>query len=136
MRHEEQLCWDNFKKRAPSDFIMHRVENMLGEGMPDVFGFAPDGAYFWVELKAVKSIPRRLSTPLLGREGLRRSQKNWHAQAAHCKLRCYTLMRVARDEIFLVECEYSEGLNNYNHQEINGIAIASDWAGVFKELRG
>jgi len=55
-----------------------RVENLLGEGMPDVNACVKGGREFWLELKAPTE-PKRATTALIGGSNhpVLQSQKNW-----------------------------------------------------------
>ena len=37
MRKAEQKVWDAMKRNAPKGIWMQRVENLAGDGMPDVY---------------------------------------------------------------------------------------------------
>ena len=102
MRKKEQLLWDALKRNAPASLWLQRVENVLGEGMPDVYVGAT-GA--WIELKAPSTIPKHGTTPLLGSsDGLRNSQINWHIKNAALPAapRTYILIRTVERELLLL----------------------------------
>lgn len=60
--------------------FVERIENLVGEGTPDVHGVikSSERAY-WMELK-VATQPARESSKLLGQKGLRQEQKSWLAR--------------------------------------------------------
>jgi hypothetical protein len=66
----------NKKASVPSHF--DRIENMAGNGMPDVLSIR-SGRVRYLELKVARNgIPARRDTPLLGKgHGMRREQCNW-----------------------------------------------------------
>lgn len=77
MRLKEQRLWDRMRAHRPEDVRLERVENMAGDGFPDVLA-KPRGAEPIVcELKAALLLPIRGSTRVFGDEGLRVDQRNW-----------------------------------------------------------
>jgi len=102
MRKKEQLLWDALKRNAPESLWLQRVENVVSEGMPDVY-IGATGA--WLELKAPSRIPARDDTPLLGAQnGLRISQINWHLKNASMLTapQSYILIRTTQKELLLL----------------------------------
>lgn len=135
MRLKEQRVWDTFKRHCPKEFFCDRVENMVGDGIPDVHIITEDGLCVWVELKAATR-PKRSTTPLLGKEGLRQSQMNWHVQAAKREAPVFTLIRDDQGALYLVHCKHSDKLNEMTCYELNELSIASSWKDIFRYLRG
>lgn len=138
MRKPEQLLWDAMKRNLPKDLDLQRVENLVGEGMPDVY-VGRSGK--WVELKAPPRIPARANTPLLGdRWGLRTSQKNWHIK--HHSHRgskdrpSYVLIRIAATgELMLIHGCVAESINQLSYGLLKaGFVIANDWRQIAQEL--
>ncbi len=82
MRKPEQRLWDAFVRNSPPHVWSERIENAAGAGMPDVLVLARRGdgraVTSFVELKAIETLPRHASTPVLGRRGLNPAQVNWH----------------------------------------------------------
>ena len=73
----EKIAYDAFRKNAahPLDRI-HRIENLVGFGFPDV-NACMSGVEMWIEIKAPKE-PKRATTPLFGsNHKLSQDQKNW-----------------------------------------------------------
>lgn len=65
-RTPEQLAWDAFKRASNSaKFDLHRIENVVGTGTPDVIGINRLGTAFWLENKALVEWPKRASTVAL-----------------------------------------------------------------------
>ena len=65
-----------------------RVENGLGEGMPDV-NYCIEGADGWIELKAPK-LPARASTPLLkSQHPISQEQVNWFIRQKQARGRAF-----------------------------------------------
>ena len=52
MRLKEQRLWDAMRKAAPKGVWLQRVENIVVDGMPDVYAVETEGGACWVELKA------------------------------------------------------------------------------------
>ncbi|RUQ67313.1 hypothetical protein ELZ19_06975 [Brucella abortus] len=55
---------------------MHRVENLVMKGMPDVEGFLLDAGQFWLELKSSER-PARSETPVRFKVRGREAQARW-----------------------------------------------------------
>jgi len=134
MRKKEQQLWDTMKRNCPKDFWLQRIENIVGEGIPDVYSASPIGLSTWIELKAPIA-PKRETTRLLGAEGLRTGQINWHLKAASKGLRSYILMRDTEKRLFMVEGKYAAALNEQTVEGIQCRSVATSWQGIFEELR-
>lgn len=132
MRKEEQRVWDSMRRNAPPGTWMERVENLMGDGMPDVWVGADD-RHSWVELKAAV-VPVRATTPLLGSRGLRKSQINWHRKAAARNLPVYTLTRDSEGALYLVHCRHSEYINQLSREGLRGVSCADSWESIFEVL--
>ncbi|AWN08545.1 DNA helicase [Xanthomonas phage XcP1] len=67
-KKKEQLSWASFKTSIDSTKInARRIENLLSDGMSDVFCMNKNGTSFWIENKALLGWPKRDSTcPLRG----------------------------------------------------------------------
>lgn len=133
MRKAEQRVWDTMKRNAPNDVWMERVENVVGEGMPDIW-MASDQWHCWVELKAAR-LPVRPTTRVLGREGLRPSQVNWHLKAAVRGLPVYTLIRDNLQNLYLVSCEHADEINEMPLARLQEVSLAGSWEEIFKVLK-
>lgn len=134
MRKAEQRLWDTMKRRAPVNFWLRRIENEAGEGDPDVWSCYP-GVECWVELKAPKR-PKRRTTRLMGADGLNKAQINWHIAASNYGVRAYTLIRDDKQRLMLIRSTVSvvKTINEMTLEELEEIAIASDWQSIFQEL--
>lgn len=65
---KEQLAYDSFNQGCLGILRLERIENMVGEAMPDVLGINRSGNVFWLELKAIHDWPKRETTcPLKGK---------------------------------------------------------------------
>ena len=130
MRKAEQRLWDTMRRNKPVGVWAQRVENGVGEGMPDVL-VAPDN---WVELKA-PTRPTRSSTPLLGEASLRESQIGWHLKAANNLMSSYILIRDDKKGLYLVPGHVAAIINMMTVGELNTNSLASTWNGIWKVLR-
>jgi hypothetical protein len=119
MRKREQLLWDSFRRNMPPELDLQRVENIATDGMPDVYvGLSGK----WVELKAPPE-RKRSTTPLLGREGLRTSQVNWHLKHSSMNApESFILIRTTSGELLLLSGEIAPIINDMT---LNGLERAS-----------
>lgn len=133
MRKAEQKVWDAMKraqKRIAPKIWMQRVENLAGDGMPDVYVEGP-----WVELKAGK-LPKRSTTRIQYSEGIRTSQNNWHKKAASRGVISYVLVRVEekKSEPLLFAGTASGDINDLTWDEACSRSIAIGWTAIFERL--
>ena len=137
MRKAEQKVWDAMKRRAPKDFWLQRVENLAGEGMPDVYVSRLSGGP-WVELKAAK-LPKRATTKVMGDDGVRTSQRNWHMKAATKGIRSYILLRIDHPDHLrlplLFHGTWADDINEWTYAELYGASVARGWIEIFEELK-
>lgn len=133
MRKKEQLLWDAMKRNLPESLWMQRIENLVGDGMPDVY-IGRTGK--WVELKAPSRIPVRRQTPLLGKEGLRLSQVNWFLK--HNTMpeapNAYILIRTVERELLLIPGDAAEEVNQLSLSELRKINAADSWEKIKEAL--
>jgi len=61
-RLKEQLAWDGLKRANADRLTLHRIENLVGTGMPDIIGKNRLGVVFWIESKALHAWPARDTT--------------------------------------------------------------------------
>lgn len=77
-RKPEQRSWDNFSKDIDgSRLTFHRVENLIGNGMPDVVAVNTNACMFWIENKAIADWPARFSTKPLASGVFEPGQLGW-----------------------------------------------------------
>jgi hypothetical protein len=62
MSRPEDNEWKAFQGWAQGKLKLNRVENILGDGMPDVIGTNCHGVGFWLELKDLADWPVRDTT--------------------------------------------------------------------------
>lgn len=136
MRKKEQLLWDSFKRNAPSELWLQRVENVMGVGMPDVYVGCSG---LWVELKAPTSVPKREATRVLGGEGLNQDQINWHMKMASYNMftrnASYILVRTCDHELFLIPGGLADTVNEMPMFSLRKCRVANDWAAIMEVLR-
>lgn len=121
---------------------IHRVENMVGVGMPDV-NYCYNGVEGWIELKHVDRPPSRDSTPVFpDGKGLRPDQVVWLHKRRRAGGRAFVLARCG-ESIFLVDGDYAKVFNGFGFSEL--IAHCSwwgvkargvDWKGLLEALVG
>lgn len=137
MRKPEQKVYDTMKKNAPTTAWLQRVENIVGEGMPDVYVSGPESRC-WVELKAAKQ-PVRGTTRLLGAKGLRQSQINWHLKAQTKNIRTYILIRDDAGNLYLIDGKHAASVNEWSIYTMGHLDYSDckrTWDDIFKELMG
>lgn len=93
MRKPEQRLWDSFRRAKPRGVWAVRVENIVDDGMPDVW-IAPG---VWVELKVPTSKIKAIEKGCM-----RNSQRNWMMAAAATRTPAYVLARSPAAGIVLV----------------------------------
>lgn len=135
MRLKEQRLWDSMKKAMPRNLWLQRIENVVGDGIPDVLVMAPRDVTTWLELKAPIR-PKRASTPLLGnKEGLRQSQINWHLKAATKGAATYILIRDDHNAVFMVPGRHANAVNEMAIHELGVLSAASNWKEVAEAVQ-
>jgi hypothetical protein len=121
------------RTNKPRGFVLERVENVVGVGMPDVYVQAP-AVSTWVELKAPNP-PKRESTRVLGDEGLRQDQKNWHVRASRLALPTWILIRERRvGRMWMLPGVLADLMNDYTAMELSRVAAAQTWEEIFEVL--
>lgn len=126
MRQKEQRLWDAMRRRAPKWLWLQRIENAVGEGIPDVYVASHTGRSAWVELKAPIK-PVKATTRLLGTEGLRQSQINWHIKAARMNLESYILIRDNDGQLYLLPSAIAAQINELSALELSRRSLVDTW---------
>lgn len=135
MRKKEQKVWDTMTRQSKGRRArpwLQRIENVVAEGMPDVVCVC-NGLTTWVELKAPPAKTRPTSL-LLGGDGLRQAQINWHAKAVSKGAAVYTLARDGHGELFLIDAIWSDSLNEQTIEGARFIRAAATWDEIFHLL--
>lgn len=134
MRLPEQRLWDRMRRglKPYGGILMHRIENVVGEGMPDVVACC-DGKTSFIELKCVESVPKRDSTLLLGRKGLSAAQKNWHHSWAMAGGISYVLIGHG-ENIAMLDGQMADEINDMVLIDVLHLSLARNWLMVATEL--
>lgn len=120
----ESRFWDRLSGRLKPDFFIQRIENLVGEGVPDVFLVRREnGRMCWIELKSRASFPSRESTRVFGDDGLRPSQIAWIHGRAVAGAPIYVLAECAKVE-FLIEGVYAREFNGWTRSELEKYSLA------------
>lgn len=131
MRQKEQKLWDTMKRQCPRDIWLERIENLVGDGIPDVRGVSLAGVEVWFELKAPTK-PKRSTTRLLGDEGTRPSQIGWHLKAAHYGMETYVLIRDSEGYLYLIPGIRAADINDMTAHDLDLISGASTWKDIWE----
>ena len=130
MRKEEQRLWDTMKSNRPKGVVLNRVENYVGEGMPDVY-LRKRNVATWVELKAPIA-PKREDTRLLGDQGMRQGQINWHLQSAALQLSTWILIRDTLKRLWVVAGHRADDINDLPVAELDKAGVrCQTWAQAY-----
>lgn len=133
MRKKEQRIWDAFAPRAPRGVWLRRVENVVGEGDPDVW-FRSRCTEGWLELKA-PTAPSRAETRLLGDEGLRPAQVNWWLKYTSLGGVGWVLIRDNLGELFLVPGRHAKAMNDAPRGQLAAWSEAASWEAIFARIQ-
>lgn len=132
-RKPEANFWQTIKSRAPRAIDLHRVENVVEPGMPDVFGRSTFD--FWIELKAFRFPARDSTTVLRNSSALNKEQVVWLKRYARKGGQCFVLTRDIESKIpYLFEGSNAKELNQANTEEFLNMAITNDWEEIWKIL--
>jgi len=130
VRKAEQRLWDTLRRRAPREAWIQRLENIVGEGWPDVYAVGTARRAVWIELKA-PTRPKRSTTPLLGRQGLNPDQINWHLKAHSHGIPTFVLARDDTGELFLFPGEHAAKINGFDISTARLFSVADNWSDIF-----
>lgn len=132
LRKTEQRLWDRMRRALTGRVRVERVENVVGEGTPDVL-LLKAGCVTWCELKAVEEYPVRQHTRVLGDDGLNVAQRNWHLDWARWGGFSIIVVGVA-DDLFVLRGELADEVNDMSRVALAAAAGARDWAGLLEML--
>lgn len=97
---EQSKIYVPLRKASIGRLNLRRIENSVGEAMPDVIGINRKGNSFWLELKYLDEWPKRNTTfPLNG--AFERGQLGFSRQWNDWKGHAYILLVVGKDYILL-----------------------------------
>jgi len=134
MRKKEQRLWDRFRANIHSNIRMHRVENAVETGMPDVIAISA-GRVTWVELKAVEELPARAMTPVLGEgDGLTVEQRNWILDWVRYGGLAHVLVGIGSEQL-LIPGNFAGSVNEATFTGLSCAAVASTWEEIASVLR-
>jgi hypothetical protein len=119
------------RKVAPNDWWLQRIENMVGDGIPDVHVTPSSGRDCWVELK--HGLRARTGKRFLRSDTtkVRVSQVNWHLKAGQMRLRSFILIRDDSLQLWLFRGFLAERISTMTLEEAESLTLARTWIGVF-----
>lgn len=143
MKGGEARLWSRMRAGIIDLCWVQRVENMVGEGLPDVILHRKaDGQCAFVELKCRPLAPVRGSTAIFtGDSGLRPAQVAWIYSRASAGAAIFVLGQCG-DEVWLVDGRFSRELATYSREMLNqrcawmGSARRTDWVGMLEVIFG
>lgn len=135
----EDNLWQSTRPRLiQAGFFAQRIETSTGEGVPDVWVGWPDG-YAWLELKAQREWPKRETSKVFGRDGLRTEQIVWHIAASQRGVVTAILCGVgvgAKRQTFLVPSNMCERFNDMTKVELMVWQCSLDELAVTLKVEG
>jgi hypothetical protein len=136
MRKAEQKLWDRMRKNLKSpELQLVRIENLVGVGAPDVDAIHKS-VITKMELKAVKKLPKRDTTPVLGAAaGLSAQQKNWHLEWRRHGGRSLIIVGVDSFQFYAIEGKHHDSINDMTHTDLAANSVADDWDSLAIYLR-
>ena len=136
MRYKEQLLWDRVRKALRSHCELHRIENLLGAGMPDVLAQCGEACSVMIELKSVHKLPARSRTRVFGDEGLNIDQRNWIISWTQAGGSALILGAVGSERLWLVDGIHADAFNDMTASELDAVALATNFDDVILILKG
>lgn len=142
MKGGEARLWTRMRAGIIDLCWVQRVENMVGEGVPDVILHRKtDGCCAFVELKYRPEMPARASTPVFkGDYGLRRpDQVAWNYSRGESGAKVWILGQ-CYNELWLVHGRFSRELDTYSREMLDlscswsGSARRTDWGGALLKI--
>lgn len=97
---EQKKIYEPLKKATLGRLHMKRIENSVGEAMPDVIGINRYGTVFWLENKYLESWPVRATTIPL-KKAFEKGQLGFARQWTDWKGHSFILLRVAEEYMLL-----------------------------------
>lgn len=117
----------------PRGVLLHRIENIVGEGMPDVVACCR-GTVTFVELKAIDVPPVRATTPLLsGKRGLSAAQLNWHHDWNKAGGATLIVIGIGQ-EIAVIDGTDADLVNAMSAGDVRRASLANTWASLAELL--
>lgn len=145
-RLKEQRAWDVFSDNAQGRLQLHRVENSIGQSMPDLIGINRRGGAFWAELKALEDWPKRAATKPLAR-AFEPGQIPFAKQWIGWRGNSYVILRVGAKEWYLLwpkpwaagaifETAFTKELVDLTTAELKQVAVAEGLESIIDYLEG
>lgn len=106
------------------------IENEAGSGIPDL-NVCYKGKDFWIEIKYREELPKRISTPALGK-ALRPSQRIWFKRRIAKEATNLFLFIRIDDELFLVHVFNEEILEAVEEANIHTLQSMTCWHGFVR----
>lgn len=102
-KQRESAAWSNFDGSIDKGRLLtHRVENMEGNGTPDVIMKNNYGTVIWCENKALEVWPKRPTTCPL-KHSFERGQLGWMREWKFKNGHAFCLLRVEDKEFYLLD---------------------------------
>jgi len=139
----EARLWKRMRVGISDLCFAQRIENMVGEGVPDVILHSRNtGECFFVELKYRPGIPARAATPVFkGDYGLRPAQVTWIYGRAIAGAQIWVLGQCG-EHLILIHGRYARDLDAMTFSDLmtlaswDGSARKTDWGGVIRSMKG
>jgi hypothetical protein len=123
----ERKLWERVRSRLVPFFYVQRIENMVGEGVPDVLLVCrKTGAIVLVELKSVDRLPVRVKSKVFGSGGLNPQQVAWIYGRASSGCRIWVLAGGDRGLMWLVPGAYAREFNDWGVNDLTPYAVTYD----------
>lgn len=137
LRLPEQRLWDKMRKELKEKRRIHleRVENLVGDGIPDVLCSTPNAGACFVELKAQDVLPAREDSKVLGSSGLRVSQRNWHLDWKRNGGVSWVLIGVEQKHFLLLSGRLHDSINDMSFSQLRAAAAAEGWFQIAQILQ-
>lgn len=141
MRTPEGRLWQRMKTGIELLCFSQRVENLVGEGLPDVvLHCRKNGREAWTELKCRPEMPSRPTTPIFkGDYGLRPEQVAWIYGRA-CAGAGIFILGQGGERLWLVHGSHARELSEMNAVQLSkvcdweGAARRTDWQSLTQKL--
>lgn len=137
LRLPEQKLWDKMRKALHVERGIHleRIENLVGDGIPDVLCSTKEAGACFIELKAQDRLPAREDSKVLGSAGLRVSQRNWHFDWRRNGGVSWVLIGIEQKEFLLIPGHWHDTINDLSIVRLREIAAATGWEQIAKTLK-
>lgn len=111
------------RERLAEEYFVQRIENLVGEGVPDVFlVHRGSGGQHWLEMKALEKLPVRTGSKVFGAAGLRPAQIAWIWGRAMAGASIWLYVWCGGRE-WLVSGQFAREFNDWSLEQLNAKAI-------------